>query len=60
VYSHEGEDLRLKLEELGLALYAAALPAFYPLDDLPETVNRDAIAPFAFGHMLYLHIEAQS
>lgn len=60
VYSQEGEDLRLKLEELGLALYAAVLLAFHPLDDLPETVNRDAIAPFAFGHMLYLHIDAQS
>ena len=60
VYSQEGEDLRLKLEQLGLVLYAAALPAFYPLDNMPETVNRDAIAPFAFGHMLFLHIEAQS
>lgn len=58
VYSQEGEDLRLKLEERGLTLYAAVLPAFHPLDNLPETVDRDAIAPFAFGHMLYLHIEA--
>jgi len=59
VYSQEGEDLRLKLEERGLDLYAAVLPAFYPLDNLPETVDRDAIAPFAFGHMLYLHIESR-
>lgn len=60
VYSQEGEDLRLKLEEHGLALYAAVLPALHPLDNLPETANREGIAPFAFGHMLYLHIEPQS
>ena len=59
MYSQEGEDLRLKLEERGLNLYAVVLPAFYPLDSLPETMNRNAIAPFAFGHMLYLHIEAR-
>lgn len=57
VHAHDGEELRLTLKEHGLVVYAGVLPNFFPLDDLGDKFKGTNVAPFAFGHALYLHIQ---
>ncbi|MCU4120051.1 hypothetical protein [Variovorax sp. N23] len=59
VHAHDGEELRLALKEHGLVVYASVLPNFFPLDDLGDKFKGEGIAPFAFGHALYLHIQPE-
>lgn len=59
VHAHDGEELRLTLKEHGLVVYAGVLPNFFPLDDLGDKFKGTNVAPFAFGHALYLHIQPE-
>ncbi|WP_029046408.1 glyoxalase superfamily protein [Cupriavidus sp. amp6] len=59
VYGQDGEELRLKLEELGLILYASVLPHLFPMEGMSERLPAmENVAPYAFGNSLYLLIEA--
>lgn len=56
VYATDGEDLRLRLAELGLHLHVGLLPY---LKQIPEEIRREhpQMAPYAFGHSLFLDID---
>jgi len=55
VYASDGEELRLKLEEQGLVMYAGVVPHLFSTKGIiQETEN---MWPFALGHSLFLDID---
>ena len=55
VYAGDGEELRLKLAEHALVMYAGVIPHLRSTTDVIE--QREGMAPFAVGHSLYLDID---
>lgn len=55
VFGYDGEELRLKLEEHGLVIYAGVMPNLRSTKGVVE--EREGMWPFALGHSLYLDID---
>lgn len=55
VYASDGEELRLKLEEHGLVMYAGVMPHLFSTKGVIE--ESDNVWPFAIGNSLYLDID---
>lgn len=55
VYASDGEELRLKVEEHGLVMYAGVMPHLLPTKGIIEPAAN--MWPFAIGHSLYLDID---
>lgn len=57
VYASDGEELRARLEEHGLVIYAGVIPRLMPIpaELLPQT--NPPSWPWALGHSLYLDID---
>ena len=55
VYAGDGEELRLKLEEEGLVMYAGVIPHLFSTEGVLEKMPN--ICSYAFGHSLYLDID---
>jgi hypothetical protein len=55
VYASDAEELRLKLETEGLVMYAGVMPHLFLTEGVIEKMPN--VAPYAFGHSLYLDID---
>lgn len=55
VFGGDGEELRAKLAEHGLVIYAGVMPNLRSTKGLVE--QREGMWPFAIGHSLYLDID---
>ena len=55
VFGQDGEELRLKLAEHGLVIYAGVMPNLRSTKGVIE--QREGMWPFAVGHSLYLDID---
>lgn len=55
VYASDGEELRAKAEELGLRMYAAAVPHLVSTEGIVEKLPN--MWPWATGHALFLRFE---
>lgn len=55
VFAGDGEELRLKLAEHGLVMYAGVMPFLRSTKGVIE--QRENMWPFALGHSLYLDID---
>jgi len=54
-YASDGEELRSKLEELGLEMYVGVMPHLMPTDGVIEKLPN--MWSYAFGHAIYLDID---
>lgn len=54
-YAGDGEELRLKLEELGLELYVGVMPHLISTEGIVEKLPN--AWSYAFGHAIYLDID---
>lgn len=54
-YAGDGEELRLKLEALGLEIYVGVMPHLIPTDGVVK--KQPGMWSFAFGHAIYLDID---
>jgi len=54
-YAGDGEELRLKLEALGLEMYIGVMPHLVPAKGVIEKLP--GMSSFAFGHAIYLDID---
>lgn len=57
VYAGDSEELRMKLQDLGLELWAGVIPHLLKTDGVIEKLP--AVVPFAFGFSLYLDIRVR-
>lgn len=55
VFGQDGEELRLKLAEHGLVIYAGVMPNLRLTKGVIE--QREGVSPFAVGYSLYLDID---
>ena len=55
VYASDGEELRLKLEEQGLVMYAGVIPHLFDTKGVIEESNN--VWPFAIGNSVFLDID---
>jgi len=55
VYASDGEELRLKLEEQGLVMYAGVIPHLFSTKGVIE--ESENMWPFAIGNSLFLDID---
>ncbi len=55
VFAGDGEELRGKLADLGLVMYAGVMPLLRPTKGMVEQAPN--MAPFALGYSLYLDID---
>jgi hypothetical protein len=58
VYAGDGEELRMKLQDLGLDLWTGVLPHLFKTDGMVEKLPD--LSPFAFGFSLYLDVRVRS
>lgn len=54
-YAGDGEELRMKLEELGLEIYVGVMPHLVSTEGIVE--KRPGMWSYAFGHAIYLDID---
>ena len=54
-FAGDGEELRLKLEALGLEMYVGVMPHLISTEGIIE--KPPVMCPFAFGHAIYLDID---
>ena len=54
-YAGDGEELRLKLEELGLEMYVGVMPHLVSTEGVIEKLP--GMWAYAFGHAIYLDID---
>jgi hypothetical protein len=57
VYAGDGEELRLKLESVGLEMYVGVMPHLISTEGVVEKLPN--MWSYAFGHALYLDIDHQ-
>jgi hypothetical protein len=55
VFAGDGEELRLKLDELGLVMYVGVAPHLFPTEGVVEPGPN--VSSFAFGHALHIEID---
>lgn len=57
VFASDAEEFRQKLESWGLVVYVGVMPHIRRIP--PEVELPEGVAPFAFGHSLYLDIDLE-